>query len=692
MGFNISPGVYTTETDLTTVIPSVATTTGAFAGVFRWGPVGQRVLLDTEKTLVRGFGKPTDWNAETFFTAANFLGYSSGMYLVRAANTSGTANNVANTTLTAVGMLVGSPSNTQLLSSTITNQDAFIDADFDPNVYYIAKYPGAIGNSLLVSVVETATDYSSNVSLTPNTQLSSTETQALFSIGSNTVNVTIVPSGTGTGATTQAVAETLIDSVNVGDWIKAGNNLIGIQYVQVASVGAAVTNGANTSVQINLVSPYNLASTYNTSTLTRFWQFYNKVNSAPGQSTYQSQNGNTAVQDELHVVVTDQDGLFTGVPGTILEVWEALSRSTDAKDDTGSSIYYQNVINTQSNYIYVTNDLPTGASATSANVLNATSTEPAVFSLVGGQDGLGEDEIDLATLANAYNLYASADEVDISIILQGTAPAGAGAGGSALANWLISNIVTVRMDCVACISPPYSAVVGVPGYELDNVIEFRQSLPDTSYAIMDSGYKYTYDKYNDVYRYVPLNGDIGGIISRNDSIAYPWFSPAGFNRGQVKNVYKLAWNPKQTDRDQLYQNDINPVVSIAGQGPVLYGDKTMLGTTSAFSRINVRRLFIVLEKAIAKASASLLFEINDAFTQAQFRNMVDPYLRQIQGNRGIYDYQIVCDDTNNTPQVVDSNGFAGDIYIKPARSINTIQLNFVAVSTGVDFSEIVGQS
>ena len=255
----------------------------------------------------------------------------------------------------------------------------------------------------------------------------------------------------------------------------------------------------------------------------------------------------------------------------------------------------------------------------------------------------------------------------------------------------IDNIVEKRKDCVAFISPPSTSTVNVPGFETANVIAFRNLLRSTSYAVIDSGAKYQYDKYNDTYHYVPLNGDIAGLCVRTDSTRDPWFSPAGFSRGNIKNIVKLSFNPKQSDRDQLYKHGINPVVNFPGQGVVLYGDKTMLTQPSAFDRINVRRLFIVLEKAISTAAKFALFEFNDDFTRAAFRNLVEPYLRDVQGRRGIYDFRVVCDTTNNTPQVIDANQFVGDIYIKPARSINFIQLNFVAVRTGVEFDEIVGK-
>jgi phage tail sheath protein FI len=295
----------------------------------------------------------------------------------------------------------------------------------------------------------------------------------------------------------------------------------------------------------------------------------------------------------------------------------------------------------------------------------------------------------MQALATAADIFSDAKSVDVSFLISGKA---VGANGTQFANYLIDNLAETRKDCVVFVSPERSDVVGaaVDGIQADNVVAFRNNLRSSSYAFLDSGYKYVYDKYNDVSRYVPLNGDIAGLAARTDDVRDPWWSPAGFNRGQVKNVIKLAWNPNQAERDLLYTNDVNPVVNFQGQGTVLYGDKTTLGRPSAFDRINVRRLFIVLEKTLATAAQSTLFEFNDEFTRAQFKNLVEPFLRDVQGRRGIYDFKVVCDETNNTPEVIDSNRFVGDIYIKPAKSINFIQLNFVAVRSGVEFNEIVG--
>ena len=320
------------------------------------------------------------------------------------------------------------------------------------------------------------------------------------------------------------------------------------------------------------------------------------------------------------------------------------------------------------------------ASATYTNTSDLAQTD----SLNGGRDGASSSN---AEKIIGYDMFKSPEDVDVSLVLGSDAD-------STIAIHLINNIAEVRKDCIAVLSPERADVVNNASYtgaEMDDVIAFRDALPSSSYATLDSGWKYQFDKYNDLYRFVPLNGDVAGLMVRTDNTRDPWYSPAGFNRGNIKNVVKLPYNPLKAQRDQLYKKGINPIVTFPGQGTVMFGDKTLLAKPSAFDRINVRRLFIVLEKAISTASKFTLFEFNDDFTRAQFRNMVEPFLRDVQGRRGIFDFRVVCDESNNTGEVIDRNEFIGDIYVKPARSINFIQLNFVAVRTGVEFEEVVGQ-
>jgi len=374
----------------------------------------------------------------------------------------------------------------------------------------------------------------------------------------------------------------------------------------------------------------------------------------------------------MHVMVTDIDGEISGTAGTVLEAFPNVSLVAGVKAADGTSSFIEDVLSVGSKWIKVTTASAASISDNGVNyIVNST--------LSGGSDGLSEIDISLGDIAAGYDLYKDASDVDVSFILQGKPR-----GGTTLSNYIIDNIADVRRDCVAFVSPELSA------NSAQKVVEFASTITASTYAVVDTGYKYQYDKFSDVYRWVPLNGDIAGLCARTDDLRDPWFSPAGYSRGNVKNVVKLNFNPNKSQRDLLYKNGINPVITQPGQGTVLFGDKTYAPTTSSFDRINVRRLFIVLEKTIARAAKSSLFEFNDEFTRAQFVNLVEPFLRNVQGRRGIYDFKVICDESNNTGQVIDTNSFVGDIYIKPARSINFIQLNFVAVRTGVEFSEVVG--
>jgi Phage tail sheath protein subtilisin-like domain/Phage tail sheath C-terminal domain len=679
MPFQLSPGVNVTEIDLTGIVPAVATTTGAIAGIFNWGPVGERMLIDSETTLVNTFGKPNSNNAETWFTAANFLSYGNSLYVVRAANTTSADANAA---YNAVGNTGSVPLNEVVVKNQIDfNNNVTANNTAFANVAYLAKYPGAVGNSIRVSVCDTVNAYSSNVTFSANLS---------FILGSNTA--TVVYSGAA-----NATATTESTYIGIDDQVLVGNSTIGQQYMQLMSTNVA-SNATNTILTLQFGDSYRLHTNYAATQFVRHWEFFNVVNGAPQRTAYVDQNNaNTAVVDGMHVVVVDEMGLFTGVPQTILESFQNVSRATDAKTVGGAVNYYKTVVNDTSKYVWAVTDLSGASSNTAAAVLSSTNYTPTTFNFYGGQDGFNESNAPLGTIASGYDFFASSEDVDIALVLQGKPIAGSTSSGGMvtqnylLANYLIDNICEIRKDCVVFITPDDNIVVENQGAEATALVNWRNVVHDSSYAVMDSGYKYQYDRYNDVYRYIPTNGDIAGLCVRTDQTRDPWWSPAGFNRGQIKNLVKMRFNPRKADRDLLYSNGINPVVTFPGQGTVLFGDKTLQSKPSAFDRINVRRLFIVLEKAIATASKFFLFEFNDEFTRAQFKNLINPYLRDVQGRRGITDFLVVCDATNNTPERIDRNEFWGDIYIKPARSINFIQLNFIAVRTGVQFSEIVGQ-
>lgn len=697
MAFQVSPGINVSEIDLTTTVPALATTIGAIGGVFSWGPIGKFILVDSENTLAARYGKPTNNNYETFFTAANFLAYGNALYVSRAGNNS-VLNAVANGSGAATIANCRIP-NAEDFENKGASNTLFANAEF------IARYPGELGNSLKVSLVDTAAQYSKDIDMFSNTsvgvatklnQLSNAAiTIAVNSAVANVVLTWIEP-GVGGGnltyAETKTAANTILQSLSVGDYIQLGNTTTGIQTLKIKTLPAASSDDASSVAYfpITFEDTWNRSANVSSNTISRKWEFYNTVSAAPGTSQTVTDAGSTVV-DQVSVVVVDEDGKFSGTPGTVLEVYQNLSRATDAKNDDGTTNFYKTVINDNSNYVWAAADRANAATAAANAIAAATNSVPYTESFAGGTDVVTESNATVATLAPAYDLFADASSVDVSLLLAGKATGGT--YGEQLPNYLIDNIADVRKDCVVFISPDKGDVVGagVEGSQATNIVQFRGAVRNTSYAMIDSGYKYQYDKYNDVYRYVPLNGDIAGLTARTDDVRDPWFSPAGFARGQIKNLVKLAYNPSKADRDVLYKNDVNPVVTFPGQGTVLYGDKTALGRQSAFDRINVRRLFIVLEKTIATASNSTLFEFNDEFTRAQFRNLVEPFLRDVQGRRGIYDFRVVCDETNNTAEIIDSNRFVGDIYIKPAKSINFIQLNFVAVRSGVEFTEVVGQ-
>ena len=728
-GFQLSPGVNISEVDLTTVTPAVDTTVGAFAGVFRWGPVNERTLVTSENDLVKKFGKPTNINPETFFTAANFLSYSNSLQLVRAANTT--------TQFAAVGSAIGNVSNAALTVFNNNDYDLKESGWGTSDVQFIARWPGALGNSLKVSVCENATQYTSTANLLIQTYalgsaagaaaaqtapFNGTSTGLTIAVGNTTGILTLDGGPTSTGftvaantdpaANTPAVTyranvaiglvsfvETVADRFAVGDYLVVGTGATQSLKIVNKSINVANTSSVNSgiaTITFTFDQPLKLASAIDTDSVTRYWEYFSQVDAAPGRSTYVQTNGNTALQlantaaqnDEVHVVIADEDGEFTGNPGAILEVWQGLSRATDSKLADGTANFFKSVINEQSQYIWYADDRAGANSAPALTIVSASNSAPLTLSLAGGID---QDEANIAfsSIATAFDQFVSPEEVDISLVVTGRNRGGAGTNGEQLANYLIDNIAEVRKDCVVFVSPEKADVVNATSPET-KVVEFRNSLRSSSFAVLDSGYKQQYDKYNDIYRWIPLNGDIAGLCVRTDNARDPWFSPAGTSRGQIRNSIKLAFNPNLAQRDLLYKNGVNPVISQQGQGTILFGDKTLLSKPSAFDRINVRRLFIVLEKAISNAAKSFLFEFNDEFTRTQFRNLVEPFLRDVQGRRGVYDFKVVCDETNNTPEVVDGNKFVGDIYIKPARSINYIQLNFVAIRSGIEFSEIVG--
>ncbi len=644
MAFQVSPGVLVQERDLTNIIPAVSTSIGAVAGAFAKGPVDEIVSISSEQELVDTFGKPDSTTFEYFFTAANFLAYSNALRVVRAQNTS-----LANATASGSSILI---KNTDDYTNNYSTGQGTVGT-------FAARTAGTHGNNLLVSTCPSATAYE---------EISSRQVAS-----DSTTNAV--------GNTTIAVDEG--SDFNVGDIIQfsttaATNDFDDGDFYRIT----AISSETLTIVQHPRGAGGLKRVIADNSKIKRRWRYYDSVDRAPGTSAYVSDRSGSG--DEIHVVVVDEDGGISGTPGRVLETFSSLSKAADAKTPQGDNNYYPDVIYNKSQYIYWMDHNTSGTNwgnNASGTTFTAVDT-PTLESLSGGSNG---STITDAQLKTAYEKFQDSETVDVGLIM-------AGPSGSTTH---VDNLITIaeeRKDAIVFASPQRSDVVNITNSntQMQNVKDFFDSIRSSSYAVFDSGYKYAYDRYNDVYRFVPLNGDIAGLAARTDTVADPFFSPAGFNRGIIRGAVKLAFNPTKAQRDILYPARVNPVATFPGQGTVLFGDKTGLSTPSAFDRINVRRLFILLEKAISTASKFQLFEFNDEFTRANFRNIVEPFLREIQGRRGITDFLVVCDETNNTGEVIDRNEFVAEIFIKPARSINFITLSFVATRTGVSFDEVAG--
>ena len=639
MAFQVSPGVLVQEKDLTRIIPAVSTSIGAVAFQATQGPLDEVVSISSEQELVSKFGKPNSTTFEGFFTAANFLAYSNSLRVVRVQNSS-----VSNATESGSAFVI---------KNTTDYQDNYADGSASVGLW-AARTAGAFGNSLSISTCPSATVYEETSKTTVN--------DASTTVGDTVVTVTSA-SGISVG-----------DIVNFGDEyeyrvVSISTNDLNIvrkeepQYFGVSDssgLHAVITNGA---------------------AVRRRWRHYDLFDKAPGTSPFATSLGGS--NDELHIAVIDEDGAISGIKGEVLEVYGAVSKASDAKTPQGDINYYPDVIYNKSSYIYWMDHNSSGSNWGSA-ASGTTFTDVTTVSNVSLQSGSDGTAATTAQKLSAYQKFADAETVDVGLIMAGNGDA-----------THIDNLITIaenRKDAVVFASPERSDVAGVAdsNSQKDNVIGFFNAIRSSSYVVFDSGYKYMYDRYNDMYRYVPLNGDLAGLSARTDLVADAWFSPAGLNRGIIRGAVKLAFNPTKAQRDELYRARVNPVTTFPGQGTVLFGDKTGLTAPSAFDRINVRRLFITLEKAVATASKFQLFEFNDEFTRANFRNIVEPFLREVQGRRGITDFLVVCDETNNTGEVIDRNEFIAEIFIKPARSINFITLQFIATRTGVSFDEVAG--
>ena len=694
MSFLVSPGVHVREIDLTNVVPAVATSIGAIASAFEKGPVGSIVNITSEEELIQVFGRPqNDSNQfENWFTAANFLGYTDALKVVRC------ESGITNATANGAGLL-------------IRDNDHY-DNDFDNGQgsvgEWVARTAGTHGNAIGVSICASASAYE---------QTAVTTTSGAEAAGQTEISVT------------DASVFGIGDIVNFGE---TG----GFEYETTAR------DTSNNTITVKLLDDVNGAGLQNAvssgTNIRRRWRFYDLFDAAPGTSSYATERGR-GTGDELHIVVYDYTGEQSGFDvdsngnrtNGVLETYANLSKNINAKSPQGDSIYYPYKIRKASSFVYWT-DHNTGGinwgtdidAVVGSIVLNATDSSgtdagdniqledgsgdagniamesgtgsysavntPTKSELSGGTDDYA---VTAGELDSGYGKFEDVESEDINLVLGGK---GGGAGDTASSQdthvTMLTTLVEKRRDCIALVSPFRSATVGVSSSvtQTSNVVDAFDLCPSSSYVVYDSAYKYQYDKYNDVFRFVPCNGDTAGLCANTDNVADAWFSPAGYNRGGMRNAIKLSYNPKKAERDQLYRARVNPVVNFPGQGVTLFGDKTALAKPSAFDRINVRRLFLVLEKAIATASKFQLFEFNDEFTRAQFRNLVEPFLRDVQGRRGITDFSVVADGSNNTGEVIDRNEFIADIFVKPARSINFITLNFIATRTGVNFSEVGG--
>jgi len=629
----LSPGVNFSEIDLTTVVPNLSTTTGGFAGVFQWGPAEKVVAVTSEDDLVRVFGKPTRTDdGIDFHSAANFLQYGRNLKIVRVVGSDETTANSSG----ATGL-------------HYLNDDDFFAAGSGLTLPFYARCPGVIGNSLKVVVLD----------------------------GDGQASLTL-------GATSSSGTNTITFTTAIGGTVEENDKLI----FQTQNFSQVFLIDSATGLTATLKST--VASTIPNGTVITYRSKYADLFSLAADTSTQATNAGGA-NDELNIAVIDEDGLFTGTKNSVLETYQSVSKAFDSKDNNNQPNYVTSTINNDSTYIWGGNiksiwgaasEQPLG---TSFSDVSGGFARVIRYSLGGATAGTNASS---RIYTNGYSKLADRENIDVSLIVAGRA------GGDSQAETtvkLLRDMADARKDCVVFISPKLTDVLNKSQVTAtNNVVATRNAYNiNSSYVFMDSGWKYVYDKYNDLFRYIPLNSDTAGLAARSEFTSQPWFSPAGPNRGSLKNVVKLAFNPDQAARDILYSAGVNPVATFSGEGTLLYGDKTLLKKPSAFDRINVRRLFITVERAISTAAKFSLFEFNDEFTRSQFRNLVIPYLRSIQAQRGITDFKVVCDETNNTGQVIDNNQFVADIFIKPNRSINFIQLNFIATRTDSTFTEII---
>lgn len=728
----VSPGVKVREVDLTVGrIDALSDQTGAICGPFSQGPVLEPILIENEQELLNIFGKPisSDRQYEYWYSASNYLQYGG---VLRVARTDGA--NLRNANVGAVG--VASTSTLKIKSY----EDYKNNYETTSSYRFAARNPGAWANGLKVAIIDGAADQRLTVgaAATAALQVGYAVTQSTTSVVAG-VGTTSVNDGYLQGVITGIGVSTI--DVKVVNRVSAAGSVFPVSYTEGGAY--AFTSGTATNVGFGTTSTpgSGLAFLSSSSTIaspsaglqtsatltsanvsdwygSQFIQLDNgqvlwrSIAEKPGTSGYSA--ARNSKNDEIHVVVIDDKGSISGNSGTILEKHAFLSKAKDSVNSLGSKVYYKDYVADNSNYLFVgvatgngsiASGIQTAFTATSTNNVWGTGTQDVTFNVVGNQlytlaagkdysgtNNEGGYSTTLGDIVGAYELFENEAEYAVNFLINGPGVASNKEQSQAKANKLIA-IAELRKDCLAVVSPHREAVVDVTSSktQTDNVVQFFDSLTSSSYAVFDSGYKYQFDRFNNTFQYIPLNADIAGLMARTSQEQFPWFSPAGTQRGSILNTVKLAYNPSKVQRDTLYTRRVNPVIFSPGGGFVLFGDKTGLSVASAFDRINVRRLFLTLESTIEVAARSQLFEFNDDITRANFRNIVEPYLRDVQAKRGITDFVVICDETNNTPDVIDANEFKADIFIKPARSINFIGLTFVATRTGVAFEEVIGR-
>jgi hypothetical protein len=730
----LSPGVLVREVDLTVGrADNVLDNIGVIAGPFPIGPVDFPIDVSTEQDLISVFGKPlsTDSQYEYWMSCSSFLSYGGVMKVVR----------TAGSTLNNANAGVGTASTTAI---RIDNYDDYINNHEDATNYtYAAKNPGSWGNGLKVCFIDNAADQIIGITTTDPGALGATIGFGVTTAFSNLViagsattsTFTGVLKGIITGITTDATNGNSSIEVKVVSRVSTAGTTAGtetrVEYAEGSTQASYLTSstirfinnsGITTGSTAGLagVTPVSVSDWYENQTLglTNATIFWRELAPRPTTSQYTAQR--QGYGDGLHVVVVDDKGTITGNTGTILETHLGLSKALDAVSAVNSpqKIWYEDYLADFSSQIYAGGNPSSANDGFHGTFPKATGFSTAftpvttgdglwgqdaqgvtfaaignkTYTLAGGVDysASGGMQATLGDLITSYNLFSNKDEVQADYIIMG--PSLQSVNDTQAKAGAIIALAQQRKDCVATIGAHKADLVGVTNTttQTTNLIKYFSSLASSSYAIFDSGYKYTYDRFNNKFVYISCNADVAGLMTRTNIVAYPWFSPAGQQRGILNNAIKLAYNPSKAQRDQLYPQRINPIITQPGIGTLLFGDKTALGYASAFDRINVRRLFLTIQQALQRSAEAQLFELNDELTRANFRNIVEPFLRDVEAKRGLYGFLVVCDKTNNTPDVIDNNEFRADIFLKPAKSINFVTLTFVATRTGVSFEEVVG--